>query len=475
MAASSSCVSVIIPTHNRAAMLATTVESVLTQTYPAVEIVIVDDGSSDETPTLVQRWGERVVYLRQENRGVEAARQRGLGHAGGAYVNFLDDDDVMAPDKLARQVALLEADRRLGVVHCGYRYVDAAGRHLETTGRLPEGTVLPQLVWGCFPWSGGPLLRRECLATIGHDEHRDWYGDWGMWLRTALAGWAWGCVQEPLGAYRMLPGSMIDTKVANCERLVFHILDQVFTRWSLPPALLAEQDRIRAGWSTWLAWRYYLGGSPGDGARCLRAALTWDPALAASPEPLLTLLRQDALTPRVRVHDPLALLAAVFAGLPPEAEFLRPHRAQLEARVLVGLAVRSWGADDGAGARRQLEAAVARDPGVLGSPEAFCTELVAWARQVQAWTPAAFVDRVLRDLPPSAASLAAIRKRALSELGLAEALRRPAGSRRRWQTARGLLAALRYRPSLLWTAPGKRVARLLGRLTSPPGASDVAP
>ena len=467
-------VSVIIPTHNRAAILGATVESVLAQTHPAVEILVVDDGSSDDTAAVVGRRGERVVYLRQENRGVEAARKHGLVRSSGRYVNFLDDDDLMAPAKLARQVALLEADPRLGVVHCRYHYVDAAGRHLETVGRQPQGDVLPQLVWGCFPWSGGPLVRRECLVGIGDEEHRDWHGDWGMWLRTALGGWQWGCVQEPLGSYRMLPGSMTDAKVANCERLVCNILDEVFSRWTLPPAVVAERDRIRAGWFFWLACRYYLGGHPAEGARCLRAALALEPALAADPALLLEQLRQDALTPRVRVHGPLRLLAAVFDGLPDEAAFLRPHRSRLEARVLVGLALRSWGAGEREDARRQLVAAVAADPVLVARPDAFRDELVAWAQRLPDLAPAAYVARVLAELPPAAVALAAVRARALSDLGVAAALRPGGIGGQGRRLAAGVLTALRHRPSLLLTGPRRLAAELVRRITGSVGSGDVA-
>jgi len=460
-------VSVVIPTYNRAAILGATVESVLAQTQPAVEIVVVDDGSTDATPAVARRWGERVTYLRQANQGVEAARELGLARSHGRYVNFLDDDDVMLPTKLARQVALLERDPGLGVVHCRYHYVDAGGRHLETVGRQPEGDVLEPLVWGCFPWSGGPLVRRACLEASTRDRHRDWHGDWGMWLRTALAGWRWACVQEPLGWYRMAPGSMTDGKVANCERLVLHILGEVFARPSLPAAIRAERDAVHAAWYFWLACRYYVNGFAADGARCLGRTLALAPALRGDPAPLLELIRQDALTPRVRVHDPLRLVASVFEALPPEARFLSAHRARLEGRVLVGLALRSWGGGDDIVARRQLADAVAVDPSGLLRPEQFRADLVAWADRLSDERPADYVARVLADLPPEAGALASVRGRALADL----ALRATRNGTRRERVA-GWATALRHRPTLVLRAPrrlaGGVARRVRDRIASPP-------
>ncbi len=462
MIAAASSVSVVIPTRNRARLLRATVASVLAQTHPDVEVVVVDDGSTDDTPALARGFGDRVTYLRQEHQGVEAARKRGLAHARGRYVNFLDDDDVMLPTKLARQAAVLDADPRVGVVHCRYHYVDREGRHLETVGPQPAGDVLPQLVWGCFPWSGGPLLRRESLAGIADDAHRDWHGDWGMWLRTALAGWRWACVQEPLGWYRMMPGSMTDDEVANCERLVMNVLAAVFADASLPPRIRAERDRVHAGWYGWLACRYYLSGHARDGARCLSRVVGLRPELRADPNPILDQIRQDALTPRVRVHDPLRLVAAVFDGLPPDAAFLAPHRARLEARVLVGLALRSWGAGDGARAQRELAAAIVSDAGVPSRPDEFRHELVAWAHRLPEEPPAAYVARVVADLPPAAHALAAVRARALADVGVATA-RGDTGAVRR---VRGAVVALRRRPRLLVTLAARAVSTVATRARS---------
>ncbi len=111
-------VSVILPTYNRASLLVEAMESVLRQTYPHLELIVVDDGSTDDTAQQVHRFADpRIRYLRLDaNRGVSHARNRGLQEARGELIAFQDSDDLWAPDKLARQVrAFLEADRPVGV------------------------------------------------------------------------------------------------------------------------------------------------------------------------------------------------------------------------------------------------------------------------------------------------------------------------------------------------------------------------
>jgi len=141
-------------------------------------------------------------------------------------------------------------------------------------------------------------VRRECLEQIGPAEHRDWHGDWGMWLRIALAGYEFGCVQEPLGSYRMLRGSMIDAKIANAERLVFNILEQVFSRWTMPPEIVAERDQIYGGWHFWISCRYYIGGFWDDARRNLALVIELRPEVKQEPQALLDLFYNDAVSPR---------------------------------------------------------------------------------------------------------------------------------------------------------------------------------
>lgn len=124
-------VSVVIPTYNRAHLLGPCIESVLAQTYRPIEIVVVDDGSTDETPALAASFPPEVRYVRQANRGVAGARNTGLAHARGEFVAFLDSDDRWLPFKLALQVAFLKAWPEVGMVWTDMAAVDSAQNVLE--------------------------------------------------------------------------------------------------------------------------------------------------------------------------------------------------------------------------------------------------------------------------------------------------------------------------------------------------------
>jgi glycosyltransferase involved in cell wall biosynthesis len=442
-------VSIIIPTYNRATIVPATIASVLAQTYPAIEIVVVDDGSTDDTAAVVARFGERVRYVRQENQGVERARSRGIRVSSGAYLSFLDDDDLLLPEKIARQTAVLEARPEVDLVHCGFHYVDRNGRHLETTGRLPEGDVRHQLAWGCFPWSGGPLVRREAIERIGEDEHRDWFGDWGMWLRVALAGSPFACVQEPLGCYRIVPGSMTDDKVANCERLVFNILDTIYAEYALPEQSWAERDQIYASWHAWLAWRYYSGGHWDDGQRSLNAAVARWPALLSRPEELLQRLRWDALSARGRVNDPERFVATVFAHLPAALEpALAPYREPLLGQIQTSLAMHAFRDGRLTEAQGYIREALRRDPELQADPARFTDAVREYARQLPEDEAVAYLEAVFRNLPPEAAVLRRVQAQTLGELNAARAFAAYAAGRRREVPAR-VIAAARRHPAVL--------------------------
>ena len=97
-------VSAVVTTYNQASYIVATLESVLGQTYPPYEVIVVDDGSTDETPERIGRFGERVRYIRQANQGVAASRNTGVAHARGDYIALLDGDDLWEPEKLAVQI-----------------------------------------------------------------------------------------------------------------------------------------------------------------------------------------------------------------------------------------------------------------------------------------------------------------------------------------------------------------------------------
>ena len=211
-------ISVIIPAYNARNSISAAVASALTQTHPAVEVIVVDDGSTDHTLDALAPYQGRIHSLRQPNRGPAAARNAGLALAGGGYVTFLDADDWILPDKLRRQVTCLAGSPAVGWVFCDVVYVDGNGRHLYQASeryayarraRL-DGDLFSELLAGNFIPVHAPLIRRRCLAEAGpFDEDPRLIGveDWDLLLRLSVSAPA-AYLPDVLAACVLHPGSL---------------------------------------------------------------------------------------------------------------------------------------------------------------------------------------------------------------------------------------------------------------------------
>jgi glycosyltransferase involved in cell wall biosynthesis len=182
-------VSVILPTYNRAATLSQAIESVLSQTHESFELLVIDDGSTDSTPRVLAGHGDsRIRVLEQpENRGVAAARNRGLEEARGQFIAFIDSDDAWAPEKLARQVALMQrAPRHVGLVHTGLRIRHA--ENAEDWTPSTRGLVLPEILARNIVHFGtsSVMIRREVADFVGgFDPTLPANEDHDFWTRAA--------------------------------------------------------------------------------------------------------------------------------------------------------------------------------------------------------------------------------------------------------------------------------------------------
>jgi glycosyltransferase involved in cell wall biosynthesis len=204
-------VSVVVPTHNRRGLLALTLRSILGQRGVDLEVLVVDDGSVDGTAELVAGWGDpRVRLLRNaSSRGVAAARNRGIAEAAGGWLGFCDDDDLWAPDKLARQLQAAHHSGR-DWVYTGEVHVDADGRVVGGSPPMPPERLVERLTKANVVPGGcsGVLVRRDALAGAElFDGHRyRHFADWDLWIRLARRGLpAW--VPSPLVGYRIHPGN----------------------------------------------------------------------------------------------------------------------------------------------------------------------------------------------------------------------------------------------------------------------------
>jgi len=187
-------VSTIIPVYNRPVLLREAVASVLAQTYRPIEILVVDDGSTDDSPDVASRLalensGE-VIVVRQPHAGIAAARNAGLRQARGEFIQFLDADDLLMPGKFARQVEGLAADTDAGISYCytrEYRFgasVDVPARRTAQTFR----DLFPDILHGRLWAAPTPLFRRSVTDALGFFRHLSIYEDWEYECRAAARG-----------------------------------------------------------------------------------------------------------------------------------------------------------------------------------------------------------------------------------------------------------------------------------------------
>jgi glycosyltransferase involved in cell wall biosynthesis len=192
-------VSVIIPTYNRAWCLAEAVDSVLAQEFRGFELIVVDDGSIDETPKLLQGYGDSIRVLRQENRGVSAGRNAGIAAARGELIAFLDSDDIWLKGKLARQVEFFNQHPEILICQTeelwvkNGRRVNPGRRHRKRGGMIFE----PSLEL-CLVSPSAVMARRELFDRVGlFDERLPACEDYDLWLRVSRR-FPVGLIETPL-------------------------------------------------------------------------------------------------------------------------------------------------------------------------------------------------------------------------------------------------------------------------------------
>jgi glycosyltransferase involved in cell wall biosynthesis len=193
-------VTVIIPAFNSAPFVGRAIHSVLQQTFQDLELIVVDDGSTDETSHEVKSFSDRrISYVFQPNQGPNAARNHGINRAKGELLAFLDSDDWWLPRKLEVQLSRLSSVLEAGLVYCSTLKVDEEGRLLKFRPALLEGWVLPRLIMSNhIAAPSSVLIPRRVLDEVGLFDEQLWRAeDWEMWLRIAAA-FPLAAVKDPL-------------------------------------------------------------------------------------------------------------------------------------------------------------------------------------------------------------------------------------------------------------------------------------
>ena len=232
-------VSVVIPTYNRAALLIEAVESVLRQSYDDLEVVVCDDGSTDDTAERVRAFGPRVHYIGLAHTGRPGSpRNRGIEAARGELIAFLDDDDLWEPDKLARQIELMDRDG-LSLVYTDRRLMFSDGSRSDpvaTPAPASPDRLLEMVLQGQFPFLCTALVRRSLLRQVnGFDETLETGEDLDLWLRLGRVVRA-GRVPEPLVIVRRRPGTLSDRSGPLAFRNAIRVLQRGLVAQDLQPS-----------------------------------------------------------------------------------------------------------------------------------------------------------------------------------------------------------------------------------------------
>ncbi len=267
----------IIPTYNSASFVGDAVQSVLDQTFTDLEVLVIDDGSTDDTEKTLEQYAPSVRYIRQKNGGVAVARNRGIEESRGRLVAFLDADDTWYPHKLERQVAALQASSDFRACYSAFTVVDSRlsplGIHRsERTGRALEDLLTRGNVIGSICTV---VCERSLFSEFGgFDPLLSQCADWEMWIRLAVHT-DFLYLEEPLVTYRQHNGNM-SRSAPLLEHDSILVLEKGYALPNLPQSLRACRRAAFARNYMVLAGTYFHAHRYLDFARCAFRAVTMD-------------------------------------------------------------------------------------------------------------------------------------------------------------------------------------------------------
>jgi GT2 family glycosyltransferase len=361
-------VSIVVPCYNSAATLCDTLESVINQVYADWEVIVVDDGSRDDSLRVILTYvskDKRIRHVTQANQGLGAARNAGLRLATGEFVIFLDADDVLLPEMIERTLARAKHSDAPDLVHCGWICTDATMRNVSWTvpgcaasdyfAKLAHGNLFP-----CH----AVLLRRSVLEESGEfDTGLRHCHDWDLWVRVARTGARFSCLSQPLVVYRLMQESL-----SHRARSFYEAGCEVIRRSHSPDSRVKHpKRRMRAGcscafqasllpWCLQCASILVAQGKPAEAAR-LVSEFEIENSVLMRPEETRLLVNSLWFASATRRGDSVGLWKRTGDSL---LEFLlqmetargkdgfasqclqhmwtpsRPHLAEVNGRVLVG-------------------------------------------------------------------------------------------------------------------------------------------
>lgn len=319
-------VTIVLPTYNRADMILDAIRSVQAQTFQDWEIVVVDDGSTDNTEEVVLSLHDsRIHYVYQENKGLAGARNTGIRHAHSELITFLDSDDAFLPQKLEWQVGLMKSRPSLGLVAGDFFFADP---HLTRLSEARSWQSHPNLtlkdwILGCPVIVCAVIVQRAWLEKAGgFDETMRYVEDWDLWLRLAYLGCPMDWLPRPVALYR-IHGQNMAKQAVLMKQGMLRMFDKFFTLPDLPQDIQSLKERAYAHAYLNGAARAFAGGDAEEGRNSLEMALKLDPSLlSGEPPQALNSLASFANSPQC--HSPSVFLNSLILGLPSQAQQWKP-------------------------------------------------------------------------------------------------------------------------------------------------------
>ncbi len=369
-------VSFIIPNYNHARFVRHAIDSALAQTYPDTEIIVVDDGSTDDSRAVLTEYGDRIHTIFQANAGLSGARNTGVAAATGEYIALLDADDTIEATYTQRMLQALAQHPEADGVYCGFRFVDHNDQSLsQVENRIvpPEDLYAAMLVDGNFWVPESLLARTACYRELGKfDTRQRFVEDWDVWLRFSQRYTIVG-IEDILIRYRVVPGSLWCNPRGNLDGRIMVLNKHLGGAPAAPGRDLIHQAYASAYLRA--AIEYLMVDDAESSYRCVVAAANVRPELLLDRSAYYELAvggqargergNVKELNLATRQAQLLALLERLATD--PEVTPMRPPLAACQAQALWTLAQLYYRAGAGPPARQawlqasKLDAALLRD------------------------------------------------------------------------------------------------------------------